>query len=151
VADQPNIRFYAAAPVELSDGSRVGTLCVIDSAPRLLTQAQRDVLSSLATAASQALEGHHAIRRTRQLAGELSEQHELLRVTMQAIGKAVITTNAQAGVVWMNPVAVFIEGPIDRSQARVSKTPSFLCSGDSSAMKKKAGAVAERLFSVTAL
>lgn len=110
VADNPAIRFYAGAPVELSDGSRVGTLCVIDSEPRLLTQAQRDVLSSLATAASQALEGRHAIRRARQLAGELSEQHELLRVTLHAIGDAVITTNAQAGVVWMNPVAEAMTG-----------------------------------------
>ena len=110
VADKPTIRFYAGAPVELSDGSRVGTLCVIDSTPRLLTQAQRDVLSCLATAASQALEGRRAIRRTRQLAGELSEQHELLRVTLHAIGDAVITTNAQAGVVWMNPVAEAMTG-----------------------------------------
>ena len=110
VVDKPAIRFYAGAPVELSDGSRVGTLCVIDSTPRRLTQAQRDVLSSLATAASQALEGRHAIRRTRQLAGELSEQHELLRVTLHAIGEAVITTNAQAAVVWMNPVAEAMTG-----------------------------------------
>ena len=109
-ADKPAIRFYARAPVELNDGGRVGALCVIDSTPRQLTQAQRDVLLSLATAASQALEGRHAFRHTRQLAGELSEQHELLRVTLHAIGDAVITTNAQARVVWMNPVAEAMTG-----------------------------------------
>jgi len=110
VADRPGIRFYAGAPVELSDGSRVGTLCVVDCMPRRLTQAQRDVLSSLATAASQALEGRHAIRRAQQLAGELAEQHELLRVTLRAIGDAVITTNAQGGVLWMNRVAEAMTG-----------------------------------------
>ena len=109
-ADKPAIRFYARAPVELNDGGRVGALCVIDSTPRQLTQAQRDVLLSLATAASQALEGRHAFRHIRQLAGELSEQHELLRVTLHAIGDAVITTNAQARVVWMNPVAEAMTG-----------------------------------------
>lgn len=72
------------------------------------------MLSSLATAAAQALEGRHAIRRTRQLADALAdalaEQHELLQVTLRAIGDAVITTDAQAAVVWMNPVAEALTG-----------------------------------------
>lgn len=35
----------------------------------------------------------------------LAEQHELLRVTLESIGDAVITTNAQSEVTWLNPVA----------------------------------------------
>jgi len=40
---------------------------------------------------------------------------------------------------------------LQSDQSRVSNTPSFLCSGDSSAMKRKAGAVPDRLASVIPL
>jgi len=36
---------------------------------------------------------------------ELAEKHELLRVTLHSIGDAVITTDAQGRVQWLNPVA----------------------------------------------
>jgi diguanylate cyclase len=45
-----------------------------------------------------------------QLRAELSEQHELLRVTLQSIADAVITTNAHGEVVWLNPVAERMTG-----------------------------------------
>ena len=40
----------------------------------------------------------------------LAEQHELLRVTLQSIGDAVITTDAQSQVTWLNPVAERMTG-----------------------------------------
>ena len=110
VIDRPDIRFYAGVPIQLSDGYRVGTLCVIDRTPRNLTDSQREILTHLAGAAAQALEGRRAIRSTIRLASELSEQHELLRVTLQSIGDAVITTDADGKVVWLNPVAEQLTG-----------------------------------------
>ncbi|MDZ7856744.1 EAL domain-containing protein [Sphaerotilus sp.] len=56
VTDDPGIRFYAGAPLTLSDGHRVGTLCVIDRRPRQLDPGQRAVLTRLAEATVQALE-----------------------------------------------------------------------------------------------
>jgi diguanylate cyclase (GGDEF)-like protein/PAS domain S-box-containing protein len=50
------------------------------------------------------------ITEARRLRSELSEQHELLRITLQAIADAVITTNAQGQVVWLNPVAERMTG-----------------------------------------
>jgi phosphoribosyl 1,2-cyclic phosphodiesterase len=52
-ADNPAVignhaRFYAGAPLVLSDGSRIGTLCVVDRRPRLLDQTQLDQLRTLA-------------------------------------------------------------------------------------------------------
>ena len=48
VSDDPRVRFYAGAPLELADGSTVGTLCVIDFRPRLLDAGQLDDLRRLA-------------------------------------------------------------------------------------------------------
>jgi len=46
----------------------------------------------------------------RALMAELGEQHELLRVTLQSIGDAVITTHADGLVSWLNPVAERMTG-----------------------------------------
>ena len=56
VTGEPNIRFYAGAPITLHDGMRMGTLCVIDREPGKLDERERRVLKQLARAASEALE-----------------------------------------------------------------------------------------------
>jgi PAS domain S-box-containing protein len=55
VTGEPGIRFYAAAPLTLPSGERLGTLCVIDRAPRQLGDAQKRQLAELAQAVVQAL------------------------------------------------------------------------------------------------
>jgi len=62
VTGGPDIRFYAGAPLRLSTGAQVGTLCVIDREARTLTPVQREALSCLAEAAVRALEGRRATR-----------------------------------------------------------------------------------------
>jgi PAS domain S-box-containing protein len=46
----------------------------------------------------------------RQMAADLEQQHELLRVTFRSIGDAVITTDAVQCVTWLNPVAEQMTG-----------------------------------------
>ena len=46
----------------------------------------------------------------RTVTAELAEQHELIRVTLQSIGDAVITTDASGTVTWLNPVAERMTG-----------------------------------------
>ena len=49
VTGAPDIRFYAGAPIVLATGERIGTVCVIDRAPRRLEEHQRTMLQGLAT------------------------------------------------------------------------------------------------------
>ena len=48
VTEDPNLRFYAAEPLEAPGGHRVGTLCLFDTRPRELTGADRRLLTDLA-------------------------------------------------------------------------------------------------------
>ncbi len=50
------------------------------------------------------------VTEARQLARDLAAQHELLHVTLQSIADAVITTDAQGRVLWLNPVAERLTG-----------------------------------------
>jgi PAS domain S-box-containing protein len=48
VTGNPDIRFYAGAPLKTSDGLAVGTLCVIDNQPRTWTDLQARALRGIA-------------------------------------------------------------------------------------------------------
>jgi GAF domain-containing protein len=56
VISYPNIRFYAGAPLKLSSGYSVGTLCIIDSKPKYLDEDEVDHLRVLAHMVSMELE-----------------------------------------------------------------------------------------------
>jgi diguanylate cyclase (GGDEF)-like protein len=55
VTNDPNIRFYAGCPLTVANGSKLGTLCLIDVKPRGLDAEERELLRDLARMAEQEL------------------------------------------------------------------------------------------------
>jgi len=56
VTDDPNIRFYAGMPIKSENGYKLGTLCVIDSKPKKLSEAQIEALKILSGQVSKLIE-----------------------------------------------------------------------------------------------
>ena len=63
VTGDPGIRFYAGIPLTLSTGEKPGTLCVIDTRPRDLSESQYEALVTLARQAGSQLELRRQLRR----------------------------------------------------------------------------------------
>jgi diguanylate cyclase (GGDEF)-like protein len=55
VVNEPRIRFYAGCPLRVPDGSKLGTLCLIDKRPRMLGPEDLQLLRDLARMAEQEL------------------------------------------------------------------------------------------------
>jgi len=55
VLNDPYIRFYAGCPLRFLDGSMLGTLCIIDTQPRILNEADLEALRDLAELAEHEL------------------------------------------------------------------------------------------------
>ena len=81
VTGEPDIRFYAGAPIVMADGARIGTVCVIDRAARRLDDRQRTMLTSLA-----AIVGSMLVQRRQLLAatGKLAQSELRLRRLYEA-------------------------------------------------------------------
>ena len=69
VLGDPNIRFYAGAPLITREGFGIGSLCVIDTEPRLLRDEDRQILTDLAALVMAQIELRHAVGRRDPVSG----------------------------------------------------------------------------------
>ena len=95
VLSEPHIRFYAGAPIRLSAGQRIGTLCVIDRQPRSLDAQKSKVLAQLAGAAARAME----MRLTEQTLGE---QTHRLQTILDSTGAGTWEFDLHSGELHIN-------------------------------------------------
>jgi len=69
VTGAPSFRFYAGAPLITSDGTALGTLCVIDNKPRTLTSLQERALQMLSRQVVVQIELREALAQVKRLRG----------------------------------------------------------------------------------
>ncbi len=67
VTGAPLIRFYAGYPIEVGDGEPIGTLCIFDPNPRILTEPEKELLRDLALIAQNELVGSRDLQQAREV------------------------------------------------------------------------------------
>ena len=88
VTADPNIRFYAGAPLVMHNGVRAGALCVVDTKPRILNAKQKQILTHLAQVAVTMLESKRAAWTSAIAAAEYRTLTDALPVGIFATDKA---------------------------------------------------------------
>lgn len=91
VLGEPNIRFYAGAPLVTAQGVKLGTVCVIDRVPRKLDARSHDALAALSRQVVALLELRHSEADLKELADLLhKEQADLKQLNQFLLNKTVM-------------------------------------------------------------
>lgn len=101
VAGTPDIRFYAGAPLRLSSGETIGTLCVIDRQPHVPDAQQLDMLRCLSTAVVGALEARVARRQVEAAIRDTA----WAALVMEHSADAIVSLDAELVIRRWNPAA----------------------------------------------
>ena len=112
VTGPPHIRFYAGAPLTAPNGYRLGTLCLIDDAPRSISEEQRDLLADLASVVMDELNLRHYasdLDASREAHREVSEQRKRI---LESITDAFYAVDENWTFTYVNAQAEeFLERP----------------------------------------
>ncbi len=105
VVDQPGARFYAAEPLSVA-GWKVGTLCVMDTRPRKLSDDEVEVLRELAAWAEAEL-NNDALNA---LAQEAQESGALTRAVLESAGDGIVASGSDGRIILVNRAAQLMLG-----------------------------------------
>ncbi|MDP2963264.1 MAG: PAS domain S-box protein [Sulfurimicrobium sp.] len=106
VTGAPHIRFYAGRPLKAADGSRLGTLCIIDYKPRHFSP---DMLASLADLAG-SVERELNLQMLAEANVSIDAGRQLLQAVLESVLDGIITINAQGIMASFNRAAGRIFG-----------------------------------------
>ena len=99
VCGEYDLRFYAAVPLKVEGKYNLGTLCILDKEPRVLTEKEKEILTSLADLVIEQLEIHlsakEAIQAQEYTLNMLDSLYESSNYSESFIGKdlRIIRTN----------------------------------------------------------
>ena len=109
VTGEPNIRFYAGAPIVEKDGHILGAVCVLDREPRTLTARQVSALEALARQVVSLLEQRTAIRALHQAALDARTADTLVQASefrlqsfVDALPALAWIANRDGYITWFN-------------------------------------------------
>lgn len=105
VLGAPHIRFYAGVPLITSDGHNIGTLCVIDKAPKKLSINQRHALSTLAQRVVRQIEYHRVVVELSGVHHEMSEKAIFQEALLKSAEESIISTDANGLITSFSPGA----------------------------------------------
>lgn len=83
VINNPNVRFYSAFPLLTNDGHSIGTLCVMDTVPKQLSNFQRSALEMLSSQVIYHLEGQQREKLLKEKVEALKKQNEIFKKIAQ--------------------------------------------------------------------
>ncbi|MES2877174.1 MAG: diguanylate cyclase [Pseudomonadota bacterium] len=123
VTSSPDIRFYAGVPLVTAQGQHLGTLCVIDRVPRVLSADQLEAIKVLASNVMAHLDLRLSHKQIRQYIDDL----QLAATIFEASSDSMIVTDADNRIITVNPAFTTTTG-YTISEV-VGKSPSMLKSG----------------------
>jgi PAS domain S-box-containing protein len=152
VTAEPNIRFYAGAPLRTPDGYTLGSLCIIDVVPRSFEERERAQLRDLAAVVTDELELRREVHSRKKVETIQSGQNQILE---QMIGRAPLSEVLDATVRFVERMipdaraAVMLldrETRALRASAAPHLPPSFLDAADGTAIGPDVGTCGRAAF-----
>jgi len=110
VTNDPDFKFYAGIPLVNSEGFSLGTLCVIDTKPKRLSNSQKKSLAALSRQVMHHMELQRQLIKQKKFNEEVATKYRLLHTILSTIPQGVIALNEENKFLLINESAKIMVG-----------------------------------------